>query len=43
MFVADNFSLAAEAYAIRQVYERLWAETEGVPTGLQSSRRPGKA
>jgi mannosyltransferase len=37
-FVADNFSLAAEAAAIRQVYERLWTEAEGVPVGMPSSR-----
>jgi mannosyltransferase len=36
-FVAENFSLAAEASAIRQIYERLWAEAEGVPTGTQLS------
>lgn len=41
-FVAANFSLAAEAGAIRAVYERLWAEAEGVPAGSGRSRSSGK-
>jgi mannosyltransferase len=42
-FVGRNFSLAAEAGAIRQVYERLWEEAESTPAGAEPSRRTEKA
>jgi mannosyltransferase len=42
-FVTRNFSLAAEAGAIRTVYERLWAEAESASAPKESSRETGKA
>jgi mannosyltransferase len=42
-FVSRNFSLAAEAGAIRKVYERIWAEAEGAPAEIEPSRGTGKA
>jgi mannosyltransferase len=42
-FVTRNFSLAAEAGAIRTVYERLWAEAESASASKESSRETRKA
>jgi mannosyltransferase len=41
-FVTRNFSLAAEAGAVRAVYERLWGKAEDAPAEIGPSRSSGK-